>query len=187
MSQIDFLFCEQERVEFVQFAFKQKCMAIPDMHYNRPTYYSASNLEEYNAYCKDSPLLFLLNEAYSIHPLELSSFEKDNATNYFIQQRHGGPSVDFYSPVIGEKENKVVGPGFLGIYPYYYHNTIKFEIGAEIKNIYKVLGDFIKSRSTKVQMAKRTFWLGEETIEKANNKEFNLLPISGVNVLDLVK
>ena len=138
MPQLDFILSEKERIEVVQFLFKNDCRIIPGCHYSTSKYNIVTDMEGYLKYCKEEPLLFLINDRYSFYPLELDFFENEKGKTYFIKQRHGGPTIDFFSPIIGEKENNIIGPGFIGIYEYYYHNNNKIAPNADLKNIYKL-------------------------------------------------
>ena len=186
MPQTDFFICNQERAEFAAFAFDKKCKIIPDVHYDNARYCITSDINEYLKYCSDAPLLFLTNGLYSFYPLEFSSFEKDNVKKFYIKQRCGGPTIDFYTPIMGEIKNGIIGPGFIGIYPHYFHSDVLFVPNAELKIMYNILGDFIKNKSKRVKLGSRTYWIGNKTIELVKKGEFQLLQIGDTNLIDLI-
>jgi hypothetical protein len=187
MSQVDFFLSEKERLEFIQYCFKHGCNIIPNQHYNTDKYLIASNMEQYEKYCKKSPLLFITSNKFSMHSLELDYFEVDDKRRYFIKQRYGGPTIDFFSPVIGELEDNVVGPGHIGIYPFYYHGSKRFVPNKFLTEFYKLFTIYIKGSCQKIKLTQRTFWVGNATIDRAKKEEIKLLPISNINLLTLLE
>jgi hypothetical protein len=87
---------------------------------------------------------------------EMDSVEKNNGVNYYIKQRCGGPTIDVYTPII------------------------------ELKTMYKTLGDYIKKKSKRIQIEKRTYWIGKKTIALAKKGEFSFLQIGSYNKIDFV-
>lgn len=185
MTQVDFFLSEEERVEFIKFCFKHGCAAIPDQHYNVDKYIVATDITQYEQYCKKSPLLFITSKRFSVYPLELDYFEDEGKKKYFIKQRHGGPSIDFFSPIIGELEDNIVGPGYIGIYPFYYHDTKKYVPNKGLTDFYKLFTTYIKESCQKIKLTHRTFWVGKGTIARAKKGEIQLLPISNIDLLTL--
>ncbi|HEV8283658.1 MAG TPA: hypothetical protein VGQ09_05070 [Chitinophagaceae bacterium] len=186
MPELDFILNEEERILVVEFAFENGCKLIPGRHYSEKKYEMCTNMEDYSRFCQNEPLLFIINKKYSIYPLEFDFFENENGKKYFIKQRCGGPTIDFYSPILGEKKDNIVGTGLLGIYTHYYHDGKKFVPNSELSNIYKELSSFIKRMSRKIELSERTFRVGKKTIEKAMQGKIKLLPISGIDLLTLV-
>ncbi|MEO6964086.1 MAG: hypothetical protein ABIY90_19105 [Puia sp.] len=185
MSQMDFFLSEKERIKVVNFSYTRGFSIIPDLHFRKNSYIVTTNLDEYYEYCGLTPLLFLTSPEYSIHPLQLDFFEDSiNGKNFFIRQRYGGPTIDFYSPIAGEKEDGIIGPGYLGIYPFYYTNNGKHVADTHLKNMYKLLTSFIQSISKMVRLKNRTYWVGNHTIEIAKKGDVKLLNISHNNILE---
>jgi hypothetical protein len=185
MTQVDFFLSESERNNFIEHCIKEGCMIIPDQHYDTDKYLVATTMHQYQQYCKKNPLLFIISKKYSTYPLELDYFEDEGKKKYFIKQRHGGPTIDFFSPVVGEIEDNIVGPGYLGIYPFYYHNNQKFVPNKSLIDFYKLFSDYIKKSCQKIKLTQRTFWVGKHTIERAKKGEIQLLPISNIDILTL--
>ncbi|MEO5583681.1 MAG: hypothetical protein ABIR66_13405 [Saprospiraceae bacterium] len=186
MPQFDFIINEKERIKVIQFAFKNGCKIVPGGHYQTNTYPEITNISGYEKNCKDDPLLFLLNEKYSFNPLEFDSFTKENKKTFFLQQRHGGPAIDFFSPIHGERQNKIVGPGLIAIYPTYYVGDKTVVPNKEFKDIYNLLTGYIKRISIKIELNIRTFYLGNNTAQQAKRKELTILPISDIDILKLI-
>ncbi len=106
-------------------------------------------MEGFKKYCKEGPLLFLLNQKYSFYSLELGSFKKEGVEKYYVKQRYGGPTIDFFTPIFGERENNTIGPGFLSIHPSYYHKKIEFVPNEDLKSYYRLLTSFIRKMEKK--------------------------------------
>jgi len=186
MSQLDFILCIEEREEVMQYVLKNGCQIIPNHQYKNPEYIIASDLEGYLQNCKKEPLLFLTNKKYSMYPLELDFINDNSEKRYFIKQRYGGPTIDFFSPVLAEIEDAIIGPGYIGFYPFYYHGKNKFFPDKNLLIFFKSFSVFIRKISRKVILKNRTYWIGKSTIEKAKRKEINILPISNISITELI-
>ncbi len=187
MSQVDFFLSEKERAGFIEHCFRHGCSIIPEQHYNTDKYIIVSNMEQYKKYCKKSPLLFITSKKFSVYPLELDHFEDGDQKKYFIKQRHGGPTIDFFSPVIGEFEDNIIGPGYIGIFPYYYRVDKKYVPENGFIDLYKSFTTYIKESCQKIVLSKRTFWVGNLTIDRAKKGEIKLLQISNIDILKMVQ
>lgn len=184
MAQIDFFLCNSDRIDFIKQCFSHGYHVLPDVNCQTKKYIEASTIEDYEVYCKNVPYLFITSNQFSLYPMEFDSFTKEGEGEFFfLKKRYGGPTIDFYSPIIGEVENKIVGPGFLGIYPFFYYQENKITSGSKIKEAYKDLAKIIKKMSVRVTLESRVYWVGKKTIEKAKGKEFALLSISQSDIL----
>ena len=181
MPQMNFLFNIKERQDFLEYCFENKCIIIPDLNYEDNSYYIVKNINQYEKYAKDCVSLFILNEEYKQFPLEMRSFEKDDKLNFYIRQRYGGPSIDFYTPTFAETESKKIGPGLISIYPFYYHYGEKIIPRDELKKNYKLLTSYIQKKSIKVKIAKKNYWIGIDTIEKVKKGIFEFVNMDGFN------
>lgn len=186
MIQLDFFLSEVERVQFIQYCFGYGCNIIPNQHYDRNKYTIITSMGEYQQYCKRSPFLFITSNKFSTYPLELDYFEVGEGKKYYIKQRHGGPTIDFFSPIVGEIEDNIVGPGYIGIYPFYYRNNMKYVPNKSLMDFYKIFTMYIKEICQKIKLTERVFWIGKHTIEKAKKGEIELLPISNINLLTMI-
>jgi hypothetical protein len=186
MIQLDFFLSESERVDLIKYCFKYDCKIIPDSHYDSQNYIVAGDISEYEKFCKRSNLLFITSSRFSNHPLELDYFDKEGKKKFFVKQRYGGPTLDFFCPVVGEIESNTVGPGFIGMYPYYYHGNKKFVPNKNLTDFFKNLTSHLKDSSKRIRLSQRTFWIGNRTIDRAKRGEIKLLPIANINLLTLV-
>jgi hypothetical protein len=186
MPQLDFILSEKERLDILEFGFKNGCRIIPNLSYTSDKYNVIVDIEEYVKNCEEVPLLFLINNRYTFYPLKLDFFESEKTKTWFIKQRCGGPSIDFFSPIIGEKKENIIGPGYIGIYEYYFHDKEKIVPNAQMINIFESFKSYIKSISKPVKLTNRTFWVGKYTIEQVLKGKFKILPISGNEIIELV-
>lgn len=186
MAQIDFFLCNSDRIDFIKQCFSHGYHVVPDINYQTKKYLEASTIEEYEVYCKNVPYLFMISDRFSSYPMEFDSFTKEGEGEiFFLKKRYGGPTIDFYSPIRGEFENKIVGPGFLGIYPFFYSQEDKITSGNEVKDAYKDLMKVIKKMSVRVILENRVYWVGKQTIQKVKDNEFTLQSISRFDILSL--
>lgn len=177
MPQLDFILSEGERIAFVEYAFQVGCSIVPDRNYDLEKYDTAYDLKGYNQFCINQPLLFLQNKRFTAYQLEIKQFEKEGDQKFYIKPRYGGPTIEFYSPIIGEREGGIIGPGFLGIYPYYFHEKNKFVPNSDFKDVYQLLGAYIKGISQKNQLTVRTYYVGKVTIDMVKKTRCSLLQL----------
>lgn len=186
MAQVDFFLCKEEKMNFAELLFKFGFWMIPDLHYRDNSYITISTLKEYESYASNNFLLFIVHPETFLYDLEMNSFEKEGSLYYYIQQRHGGPTIDFYSPGAIEIRDQKIGPGFLGNYPFFYHNKEKVYLDQKSIDFFNMLSKFIKQHSNHVKLKKRGFWIGKKTIELCRTNDYSLVEINGSNLLNMV-
>jgi len=79
--------------------------------------------------------------------------------------------------VFGQLENNVIGPGFIGIYPYYYNKGEKVYPTAALKKSYDDFTKFIKRNAIVKVVGKRKYWIGLNAIKLCRENKFKLLQI----------
>ena len=107
-------------------------------------------------------------------------YDKDANREYYIMQRHGGPTIEFLSSLIFEKEDEI-GTGFISIYPFYYRGNEELIPQQEFRDLYKLFVKFIKKMSVPMKISKRTYWVGKTAIMKAKSGELKLPPMIDVD------
>lgn len=176
MAQIDFFLCEEERLDLIKFAFQQRYRIVPDKHYGSGEYKVAETLEDYSSFAKDSALLFLLHDSYTVYPLVMDFIEKEGGRRYYIKQRYGGPTIDVYSPVFGERENRTIGSGFIGIYPFYYAEAGgKLTPDPALKVQYEQWKTVVRKMGVRIKMGSRSYYVGRRSIEKVRRGELKFV------------
>jgi hypothetical protein len=184
MAQLDFFLCREERIELANLILGMGLEMIPDLEYELSNYVSLDSIDKYVEYVDKNELIFIINRKTFKYPFVFGTFEKRGVKKYFIRQRYGGPTIDFYYPGLMEKENKI-GPGFISNYPFYYdEHGDKFYPSDEDKEVFKILSRFISKNSRSVKLTKRTFWIGNKSIDLCKNSGFHLVDIGGKNLLD---
>lgn len=176
---MNFFFTLSEREGFVKFCFDNGFAIIPDMQYEDNSYYVIKNLEHYRNYMNEYVRFFIISEKYQAYPLEMDNFEKDNKKVYYIMQRYGGPSIDFYTPFFAEKKHDKIGPGLISIYPFYYHYNEKFIPDNELKKVYELLTSYIRKKSKKVKIGKKNYWIGINTMERVKEATLEFVEMDG--------
>ncbi len=186
MAQLDFILNKEEQVEFMQFAISIGCKIIPDMHYNSANYLTIETIDGFLRYFGGGKF-FLINEIYSLFPLEMRWFEKEGERKFYITQRYGGPAIDFYSSSLIESTESRVGTGFIAFYSSYYTGSTTIAAPADLKLIYKLFSSFIKGRSKKISLAKRSYWVSNRVIELVQNGELSLMSSGGDDMIKIIR
>ena len=170
MAQLDFILNKDERNEFMKFAISVGCKIVPDIHYSTANYLVLETVADFLSYSGNSKF-FLINERYSLFPLEVRWFEKDGERKFYVSQRYGGPAIDFYSPYIRETERGIMGHGFIAFDPSYYLGSARVTTSDDLKSIYASFVSFIKKRAKKISLLKRIYWVGNHTVELVKSGE----------------
>ena len=186
MPEFDFILNKDEQVEFMQFALSNGCQLIPGIHYDNSNYLVLKTIESFLLHFESSKF-HLINEKYTLFPIEMRSFEKGGERVFYINERYGGPAIDFYSPNLIEGEKGLIGPGFIAFYPSYYTGKAKISAPDDLKSIYKLFVSFIKKRSKKISLTKRTFWIGNNTIELVKSGKRTLVSIGDFDLTEIAK
>lgn len=185
MPQIDFFLCREDKIILADFIFKSGCRIVVEDNYDCKVFTTISDLNKYEEYVMTNVLLFILHPETLKHPLEWGSYEKDGNTRFFLRQKYGGPTMDFYSPGMVEQRDKLIGPGFLSSHSYYYSDNVKFYPNDAYKHLFKTFSSYIKKNSTPVKLQKRTYWIGNNAIRVCRNNGYELVKIGEQNLLHL--
>lgn len=187
MPQVDFFFCRQDKMQLADFIFKSGAHMVLEDNYSSQDYTSISTLEEYKKNIIDNNvLMFVINDEFMMHPLEWDTFEKEGTSKFFIRQKHGGPTIDFYSPGMIELEKRI-GPGFLAAHSFYYSGCNKFLPNEKYKALFKAFSSFIKKNSKPVKLQKRTYWIGNNTISLCKKEGYSLIEVAGKNLVNMIQ
>jgi hypothetical protein len=178
MAQLDFYLSRQDKIELVEFLFAKGAKLIPSVDYPTEGYIELHTHIEYEEYVDKNVLMHIIHPSYTSIKLQMDFFEKRGKKVFYICQRHGGPTIDFYSPgKIVEDGINFIGPGFISTYSYHWIKGEKTPIGSELKSFYKDACNFIKSRSARLKNVKREYHVGVGTIRGISNG-YKLVSIS---------
>jgi hypothetical protein len=184
MAQIDFYLCKEEKMGLANIVFDMGLKMIPDLSYDTEKPVLINSISDYELYVFKNVLVFIVDANLNHESIVFGAFEKNGKKSFFIRQRYGFASVDFYSPGIIEATEHRIGPGFLGNHPFYYNSDgSKFYPSEKDKNIFKELRQFIKKSSTPVTLVNRTFWIGRRCIALCRETGYNLVKIGDKDLL----
>jgi hypothetical protein len=184
MPQIDFYFCKEEKMRLANMVFDMGLKMIPDLSYDTENPVLINSISDYEPYALKNVLIFIVGSKLNHESLVFGSFEKNGKKSFFVKQRYGLASVDFYSPGVIEATEHRIGPGFLGNHPFYYNSDgSKLYPSEKDKNIFKELRQFIKKNSTPAKLVNRTFWIGKRCIALCRETGYNLVKIGDEDLL----
>jgi hypothetical protein len=188
MAQIDLYLCKEEKLRLARTVFDMGLRMIPDLSYNAEEAIFITTLSEYEQYAYKSILMFIVDSTVSERSVVFGSFDKDGKTSFFLRQRYGFASIDFYSPGEIEMTEHRIGPGFLGNYPFYYdRESVKLYPSEKDKTVFKELRSFIKGQSTPAKLTNRTFWVGKQSIVLCRENGYQLVNIGDKNLLEVLQ
>lgn len=187
MAQIDFYFCRDEKLELAAVIFGLGLRMIPDLSYSVEQATPIGSISEYEPYLSENILMLIVSSDINQRLLAWGSFEKAGVKSYFVRQRYGVASTDFYSPGLVEATEHRIGPSFIGDQTFYYaQDGAKIYPSEHNKLVYKELRAFVKRNSVPAKLSKRTFWIGRRTIALCRSASYDLVNIGDKNLLDYV-
>eukprot|EP01132_Coremiostelium_polycephalum_P017076 gene17076-20481_t len=123
MARLEFYFNDTDRADLLEFIQANKGIVIPDKLYDSPCYKVIADYEELTGHLKnDISHYFLLNSEINVEPLVLGRNRFISEEKYYINQRKGGPYIDF-SFYTGHAEDSVIPyrKSIIELYPKFIH------------------------------------------------------------------
>lgn len=166
MPQVDFYFSDRDIIDFAVQVFDAGAWLVPDLRFEEQSYCIIRDTDTFVRTRKATRLFFILHDSYFACPLEMRPLARTGQSpHYYIMQRNGGPTIDFFSPgIVNNKENRSIGQGFLAHHPSYYNTRTRTNLKTPptLLAVYKDLCSGIKSSTSPLRAGKRTFLLGKE-------------------------
>ncbi len=106
MAEIEFFAVEDEIVEVVSWLLSQRCMLIPDIHYDSTTITRLSQLLGIRSVAVSTPHFFVIREDLLESPLNVREVTTTDKHFFYIDPRTGGPSLQFYWGRHAEREGR---------------------------------------------------------------------------------
>lgn len=182
MAQLDFYFSIEEKNKLVELVFEKKGVIAVDSDYLSPCYTILKNMHEYRDFAESNNIFYILHEDYVKYPLQFSTFNRDNQTFYYINQKYGGPYIDIYTT--GLLENNRIETSNIHYYPYYYvDKETQINPTHELLDFYNSLTKFIRKNSLPYKMTVRKYWIGKQLIQDVINDKVVLLHIPKCDLL----
>jgi hypothetical protein len=167
MPQLDFYLDEDDKLDFMSFVFSEGGYIIPALNYDKPIYTVIKSSDQYRPFVNRSILFFIVHDSYFKYPLTWETVNKEGKEVFYIPQRTGGPTIDFYSPgLIDGTGVRIIGQGNISYYPSYQNLLQRSNVEApeSQRAFYKKISSQIK-RGFAIKLSKRTYWVGNKTLE----------------------
>ncbi|MBT1688275.1 hypothetical protein [Dawidia soli] len=166
MAQVDFYLDLKDKIDLISLVLEEGGYAVPAIHYEAPIYHEIRCIDDYLLYANTSVLLFIVHDSYFKEQLVWETIDKERKQFYYLRQRVGGPTIDFYSPGVIEKNGtRFVGQGNITYYTSYQSPSAgkNTEAPEAQKILYKKLLKQIKN-GLALKNGKRTYWVGKNTL-----------------------
>jgi len=185
MPQLDFYISNAEKTMLVNLIFEMNGTLAVDSDYILPQYTILKNIHEYRNFAEENNLFFILHESYLKYPLQIRPFNRGEQTFYYISQRYGGPSIDFYTT--GLLDNNRIGSSNISYYSYFYDNkNQKVKPPQELLDFYNILTKFIRKNSLPYKMKVRKYLISKQLILDVINDKVELIDISKSDLLEQI-
>jgi hypothetical protein len=164
---MDLFVSEQDLESLAGVVLSNEGLLVPDMRYSAPVYSEIADIPTLRKVRPEARLFFVLHKSYLVTPLEMRCFSGEGTAMWYIVQRNGGPSIDIFCPgQVETASSKIIGQGYMGYHPTFWNpSTARNEQPPPaLKQMYALLQRHIKQHATRVTLAKRTFWIGQDAV-----------------------
>ncbi|ARS41855.1 hypothetical protein CA265_20230 [Sphingobacteriaceae bacterium GW460-11-11-14-LB5] len=159
--EVNFLFGQKDCDNFLRWCLSKNCQIVPIVPYQQERVIIIKSEDQYDKLNIVSDGFAIQHVDFSTSPLQLRLVESPVMKTYHIHQRHSGPFIDFYTP---RTSGKIVNPGIMSMFPFYYNGTEKIYPNREFLKAFNHFTYYIHKRSVKYKLDKRVMWIGRETL-----------------------
>lgn len=175
MAQMEFYFNDTERLELFNFIYLKGGEFIPDTFFKTDKPELITNYNEFlSCQQNDSTHFFLIDKVYSLEPLLISKNRFIKEDKYSINQRKGGPYIDF-SFYRGYANDSIIKykSSIVSIYPKFihYNNHEEFKAPEILKKYYGDIVKYIKSKCKVVKIDKKNYWISEDVLKEIESNK----------------
>jgi hypothetical protein len=191
MPQLDAFFAEEDLHEIAGAALAAGCRVVPDLDYDQAQPLELGSLDEVVHVRRErAPVMFfLVSERYRRGPLQMRAVEKSGKLVHYIEQRHGGPTVDLFAPLpepaAPDGGAPLLQPGFLG-----YGSSFRTGAGGadgastlappELLETFAELRRLLEEGGKLVRARLRVFVVGRHALSASQAKRLSLAGLDGV-------
>jgi hypothetical protein len=167
---MEFYFNDLDRKELFNFIQLKGGIFIPDIFFDSEEYKTISDYAEFIRFQeKDTGHFFLTDKSFLLEPLVLSKNRFTKELKYSINQRKGGPYIDF-SFYRGHANDSIISykASTIDIYPKFIHydSYSEFKATNELKDYYNNIVKYIKSRCNVVIKQEKKHWISTQVLEE---------------------
>lgn len=170
MAQMEFYFSDSEIEELFRYISSKGGGFIPDLLYESDKYIVLDTYQELKEIQQTKTAhFFLIDDFYFMEPLVVTQNRYLKGVNYYINQRKGGPYIDFMF-FRGYSEDSTIHyrRSEVSIYPRFIHanGDEEFKATDELKKYYKDVVRYIKSQSKQIVKNNKRYWIGYEVLQE---------------------
>jgi hypothetical protein len=170
MPQMEFYFNDYDRKELFNFIQLKGGKLIPDIFFSSEEYKLISDYEDFFHYQEsETTHFFLIDNNFIIEPLIISKNTFIKEPKYYINQRKGGPYIDF-SFYRGHSKDSIIPykMSVIDIYPKFIHhnNYEEFKATDELKDYYNNIVNYIKGKCEIIIKEKKKYWISTNVLKE---------------------
>jgi hypothetical protein len=163
MPQLDFFLVREDELRLIRLIFELGAELVVGGQHDSPKYKRLKGTIEYLEERQRGACLFhVVSETYNQSPLAMGQVDDGpNRGRYFVRQRTGGPTIDFFSPAPPGGDKVLLAPSMLGYYRTYL-NTLTSQnenVPAELKRVFSKLAHELKRDAVRVDTGRRKYWI----------------------------
>lgn len=161
MAEREYILTDEDLVQVLGLALEMNAFLVPSLRYREPEYLivTSESVDNLLKLCSGTGVFFLISDLWKGENLCLSEIYNESVGRFYVvDQKVGGPAINVYFNMGGEKEGgeKILRVGSIGYYPKYWSNRLQEYIlpSPELVGFYKRLNSEIKRRLGKFHIYK---------------------------------
>jgi hypothetical protein len=179
MAEFDFIMTDDEQCRIFDFVIKHGAKLIPSLWYTEPKYDIINDPDKLLQLRRQmsGPIFIVWDDIFK-YPLEFTRVTKKDGVFYFLNQKHGGPYLDYLPSRRLERDSGIqLISGFVAYYTKYIVSPLgsTVDIPQSLKKKYREICGQIQSLSTKcvTEKIRRYYWVGKKASELIRNGQVN--------------
>jgi len=183
MAEVEFFAVDKEIVGVVSWLLAERCMLVPDMHYDSPAVIRLANLPEIREFAVSTPHFFIIREDLLESPLHVREVETADQRFFYVDPRTGGPSLQFFWGRRTENgEKNQLSASWLSYYNWYEDSVTgqRKKMSRELIQVYSGCAKEIRAHYRRIKPSKREFLISTAVAQLVRSGT-NLIGLEGMS------
>ena len=183
MAEIEFFAVDKEIVAVVSWLLAERCVMVPDMHYDSPAVIRLANLPEIRRLAASTPHFFIIREDLLESPQHVREVEIADKRFFYVDPRMGGPSLQFFWGRRTENaERNQLSASWLSYYNWYEDSVTgeRKKVSRELIQVYSGCAKEIRAHYRRIKPSKRDFLISTSVAQLVRSGT-NLIGLEGMS------
>jgi hypothetical protein len=165
MPEIEFFAVEPENGEMVEWLLEQRCILIPDMHYESASLTRLTGVAAVRNIACEIPHFFVIRDDLIESPLSVREVHTPEKHFYYVDPRTGGPCLELYCGRRFEQHGRGhLSASWLSVHPWYEDSVTRArkKLPKDLLSVYSGFAKVVRAKRRRIKPGKREFWVSEE-------------------------